>query len=617
MPLGRLRVALIRPDMTLADRDKVRGGRYWEPDEVSRAMTAADGSFVLRGVPVGTYRLHVNADGWEQAISAPFDLNTGDDLALPDIVLKRNERTIRGKVLLPDGTPCAMAYVEWPFGDDGSWVSEHTEKDGSFLIPPTQDRPVDLCAYSTTKVFGDVLVRGVLPGTEGLVLQLTEPRWIEVLVTDEHGVPIEHYELGSFLAGSVIGSTEGKDRPGGRSKALARARPTIVRIAEPGFVTTERGPFTVADAPASLTIALSPAALVHGTVRRDGEPVPDVPLRLCAVLDAPRTRHDGFPQRVGEDLAEARTDAKGEFTIGAPRAGRYVIWGRFPDQTLLDSGVLDLDPVRPVEGLVIDSQVCGTLEGHVTTTPGRESAAAQVVLSNGLPDVRPVAVGSDGSFSAEGLPPGTWWLRFAEEPGQWHEFLPAGETVEDPTQRTFEIATQRTTHVEVDLRGIEERAVTGRILLAGHAPQRWTATLLHDGAYDRTRSSSPVLADATFHVSTEWAGGHTLSLRSSGTELRDDRVDARIVIGARTVSWELATELGTLDLQGPAGSQRELRVALTGGATWITNFRFDAGGRALLDGLPRGTARIRVPGEDAVRFETTIGSDTPPRLTIP
>ncbi len=616
-PLAGLWVELIRPDLTLAERDAVRSGAYWTSDQVARARTAADGSFALRGVPVGTFRIHVDAHGWQPAISDAFDLRTADDLTLPDLVLRRNERTIRGVVLFPDGTPCGSADIEWTFDEEGIWVGGNTQDDGSFLIAPRSDRPVDLCATSNRKVLGDGLALAVAPGTDGVVLQLTEPRWIDVLVTDEQGEPIEHYELASLLAGQESGSSERTARPGGRSKALARARPTIVRVAATGRVTQERGPFTLVDAPESLTIVLTRAALVSGTVRRDGEPVAGIDLRLSPVLEAPRTRRDGFPQRVGEDLASAITDAKGEFTIGAQRAGRYVIWGRLPDQTLLESAELELDPSRPVEGVVIESQRSGTLEGHVTTRPGAESAAAQVVLSNGLPDVRPVVVGSDGTFAAEGLPPGTWWLRCAAEPGHWNEFLPTGERLEDPTLRTIEIATQRTTRIEVDLRGVEERAVEGRLRLGGRAPERWTARLHVDGPYDTRRGSAPVQADASFRLPSEWTGWHTLSLRSSGSELRDDRVDVRIAIGARTVRWELATELGTLDLQGPAHAQRELRIDLAGGTVWITNFRFDAQGRALLDGLPHGTVRMRVPGEDVVRFETTIGAVTPPRFTVP
>lgn len=80
---------------------------------------------------------------------------------------------------------------------------------------------------------------------------------------------------------------------------------------------------------------------------------------------------------------------------------------------------------------------------------------------------------------------------------------------------------------------------------------------------------------------------------------------------------ELDTQLGSLDLRGPANAQRDLRIDLAGGAVWITNFHFDAQGRALLEGLPHGTVRMRIPGEETVRFETTIGAVTAPRFTVP
>jgi hypothetical protein len=129
--------------------------------------------------------------------------------------------------------------------------------------------------------------------------------------------------------------------------------------------------------------------------------------------------------------------------------------------------------------------------------------------------------------------------------------------------------------------------------------------------------AGPIRADGSFLVASEWVGGHTLSLLSSGTERRDDRIEARVVIGAHPARFELASETGTLDLTGPANALRELRVPLTGGATWTTNFRFDAEGRALLDGLPFGAVQLRLPGDDAVVFETLLAAGSPVHFTIP
>lgn len=610
-PLAATRVELVRPDLSLAERDAIRGGVYWRVGALSVVLTLADGTFAMRGVPVGTFRVNVRPDAHEEVVTDAFDLRAGDDLVLPDLVLRANGRTIRGRVLMPDGTPCLRAELGRTFEEeDGSWIGAGLTKDGSFVISTRTDRPVDLCATAMKFELGEALVLDVPPGTDDVELRLTEPRWIDVLVVDGSGAPVEDYSLGWELAEGGRSSSDRKPRPGGVSRALVRARPWYVDVEAPGHVKQRRGPFTSADAPASLRIEVARIAMVRGVVRRDGEPAPDATVEILALYETPRIRRDALPQRAADADHSASTDASGAFAVGAQLVGRHVVVARFRDGTLLESEILDLRSGLDVDGIMLDTQRTGTLSGRVVTRPGASSEAAQIVLSNGLPQTRTIALSGDGTFDAEGLAPGTWWLRFAPEPRDRPELLPDGETVVDPTLRSFEIGTQLTTHVEVDLRDVEARVVEGRVRIDGRAPSRWTATLTPGGTHDIRPTSGPVAGDGAFRTSSEWVGGHTLSLRSSGTDRRDDRIDASVEIGARTARRDIALETGTLDARGPAIARRELRVELADGATWITTFEFDAEGRALLDGLPRGVARIRAPDNETVLVETMIGTGT-------
>lgn len=614
---AEISVRLMTPDLSLAERQDARNANFGRYDRLAGSGTDPNGSCVLRGVPIGAYRIYASADGLQQAISDAFELLQGDDLVLPDLMLARNDHAIRGRVLAPDGTPCADATIEWPMDGKDAWVGENSQQDGSFLLPSRSSRPIDVCADIEKPEVAYGYARAVAPGSTDVILQLNEPRWIDVLVTDEAGAPIEFFGLGwRHLDGRASGSTI-QTRAGGRDRVLARMRPMMVSVHAPGYAVQERGPFTIEEAPATLTIALPLAAIVRGTIRREGEPMPRTGVHLSPAWSDARTRRDGLSQRVGKSITSASTDEHGAFVLSASEAGRYVVWSRLRDSCLLESEVLQLDPQRPIDGVILDTQVTGSLEGRILRRPGAESESAQIRLSSGLPWAREVAVASDGTFAVEGLSPGTWWLRVAAEPRDRDELLPVGETVDDPTLHSVVIATQRTTHIEIDLRNLEPRVVEGVIRLDGQAPARWTAALLPESEKFMRRTAGLIGADGTFRVASEWVGGHTLSLLSSGTERRDDRIDARVVIGAHPARFEFASETGTLDLTGPANALRELRIGLAVGATWITNFRFDAEGRALLAGLPFGTAQLRTLGGDAVVFEILIAARTPTHFTVP
>jgi len=607
-PLAEIRVVLHRPDLSLAERDAARRNEYWRAGQIATAQTAGDGTYAMRGIPVGSFRMHASAEGRAPAFSDAFDLHAGDDIALPDLVSTRDEHEIRGTVLLPDGTPSTETEVEWSFGEPESWVGTRTDDDGTFMISVDPDRPVDVCAHADSTATGDALVLDVAPGTTDVVLRLPEARWMDVLVTDEAGTPIENYTLGSWLAAGRSGRSEGGAHPSGRSRAPVRARPSLVSVAAQGFVGQERGPYSTSDAPDTLTFKLSRGAVVRGVIRRDGEPADGVTVHLAPMLDVPRTRRDALAQRTGKSIGSARTRADGTFALNAERAGPHVVWASTRDGAFLESAMLSIELGHDVNDLVLDTQGTGALAGHVTTRLDARLDAAQVVLSNGLAHVCTVAVASDGSFTAPFLAPGAWRLRFAPEPRHRDEFLPEGEVLDDPTLRSFEIRVGSTTNIDVDLRDVKARGIEGSIRFGASAPARWTATLLADGVQNSRPTSAPVLADSSFRVGSEWVGWHTLSLRSSGTERRDDRIDVRVQIGASTARWELATDMGALDVTGPPNTERELRITLAGGARWVTTFRLDGEGRALLDDLAVGAATLHAPGNDAILDSTTIAA---------
>ena len=123
-----------------------RNGSRW--DWVASADTAADGTYVIRGLPAGTYRVQFyddNGNYCAEAYADAADLNSGTDIIVPattavpgiDAALAVASK-ISGRVTGPDGTtglPGIQASAYRWNGDWWDWVaSAGTVADGTYAI---------------------------------------------------------------------------------------------------------------------------------------------------------------------------------------------------------------------------------------------------------------------------------------------------------------------------------------------------------------------------------------------------------------------------------------------------------------------------------------------------
>jgi RNA polymerase sigma factor (sigma-70 family) len=606
IPLAKIWVRLTYPDLSLDDRAGAKAGTFSRPSRMGSALCAADGSFSMPGVPIGSFRVYATAEKHSASISEPFRLATGEQHVVPDLVLEDCSIAIRGKVLEADGSPAAEAEIEYTFGAEGRFVRTRAEKDGTFTlvgVPPL----VDIYARHADGDSGEAVLRGARAGESGLVLTLPPPHRFNVHVEDPSGAPVERYSLGIHCTdGTGFGGRV--QAPGGTCARIARARPFLVRVDADGFAALEQGPFTQDSVPASIEFRLPVSASVAGRLVGIGGPGNRLEVNLDALFDKPRVRADGMPQ-----LAEhgTRTSARddGSFAIGVRGSGRFLLWGdgRIGNVVFTFTKPVELSVGRPLEGLVIDVATAGSIAGHVETTLDTQGRASQVLYSCGLGDPRCERIAPDGSFRIEGLAPGTWWLRVMPDTSNSEALLPEGTRVEDSLLKRVEVAPGESTRCDFDVRGPEPCRIEGRVLLQGASSESWTAAVTpEDRWWDAHRTATPLSADGSFGLHAATFGPQILSLRSPGTPARDDVIEAHVLVPADGLHWNLACDLGTLEVEGKPAAQIQVVADLGNGTTWTTHAILDANGRATLDALPAAKLRVSVAGSKDSPVEVEI-----------
>jgi hypothetical protein len=373
-----------------------------------------------------------------------------------------------------------------------------------------------------------------------------------------------------------------------------------------GFAPVEQGPFTQENMPAALEFRLPRSAMVRGRVVRDGVPEQSLEVRLDTRLEDPRVRGDGMPQLV-EAGTRTATAKDGSFAIGAGRGGRFVLCVQGRQGALVLAQPLELELERPVEDLVVDLAAAGTIEGRVESTLATRARAAQILYSCGFGEPRCERIAPDGSYRLEGLAPGRWWLRVLPDTSSYSALLPPGTLIDDPQLRALDVTAGATMRCDFDVRGPETHCIEGRARLDDRAPAGWIATLARvERSWDAHRCADPLSAEGRFRLHAANFGTQILALRSPGTLLRDDIVEAHVNVPADGLQWSFECVLGALDLEGQPDAEFEFHADLPNGVAWTTHGKLDSTGRAALDSLPAVKAQLRSATGKASALEIEI-----------
>lgn len=606
-PIAGARVLATKPAL---DDDVANLRRMGLPNLLNcpEAKSGADGSFQIEGVPAELARAWAASDGRRWGISEPLEVPRNGvigDVVLTLVPLAADER-IEGIVLDPSGQPVPRAGVSFHYDapDRSSMSYVKSGEDGRFRIVLERKVPHDLSHTPRNKLWADVVMRAVEPGTLDVVLQVREARLLELVVRDEKGAPIEAFGYGlSTPDGRAQTWTGDQDEPhpGGRGQIAMPSTPFQIEVWAKGRARVELGPIDPAAPPEPLECTLEPVPGLSGRVLSDGTPVGGARVMLHRLV-SPDDRFDfnGFPSRLQHSAIEkTTTDADGRYLITVRDRGSYALVCDAPGHALAEVSPLEIDPRVGLSGVDVQVLAGGAIEGRVLAPTGRD--AAGIIVGINRFDCRPRTqrVGADGRYRFESLTPGAWSVTRAKaevDPGSsssssWSEAGGPSAFVTDCV-----VESGRTTVFDLDLRETFEAALVGHVTVNGEPAAGWTVALRpKDVAYFAGEPPSGVV-DPRGEVRVALPRPATYGIElvpivENGTPVRFTR-DVVIRPGDNAFTADL--ECGSLE--GTLGGDREVRVDCTaiGAAEWAFQgtLRVEAG-RFRVAHVPVGRVNVR------------------------
>lgn len=410
-PLAAARVGLLPAAFELRDPDGLRrngdDGFELQPD----VTTDADGRFVFEGVGAGSWRVWAHAEGLRYGWSELFESAPPLALELPDLVLTEFEARdrIAGRVLDPRGEPLAdqRVYVGYVSKTIEGKRSLTSGADGRFELIVASDAVYRFIVLSADGMLGAAHVDGVQPGALDVVLQLSEPRWIELDVKASDG---------SRPSGTQVKVIDPRYLYFDEKSALGMPHGDLVRVAEPAytfrlqvdapdFQSVWLGPYEPGAAPSSLEVVLEPLPRLRGVVRSSAGPVGGASIEpLSALEEGTIELNTFFVRMMRSSLRDSTAAADGSFVL----EGNGDVWLRVTAEGFAPAlagpfkiGASD----APVE---IELGRGGAIEGRVIRADGSPGEGAIVGLNCGDGFGFTLRAGPGGLYRAERLTPGAW-----------------------------------------------------------------------------------------------------------------------------------------------------------------------------------------------------------------
>lgn len=600
------------------------------PAAYEATHTDATGAFQRTGLTAGAVRVWATAEGYEDGASDVVQVAAGGDHEVR-IVLPTGGGAdeITGRVRLPDGvTATGLTVWHRHTTHEGSRVQRvPTDELGRFRIRVQSSLPHDLWAHGGPTEWDDerhvfvgeralagwngVVAEAVPPGTSNLVLTLERAPTSRIDVQDERGRPIPEVTLG-VIEGE--GNDLRMEIPWFRDveTPIRLGLPSLefyLTVAAHGYERAVYGPYTQASAPAELLVQLEPRPLLRGRALAAGEPVAGARISLHrTVADGRRIVSGGLELRMSAaPSGEATTDAAGRYELTLRSGGAYFLCARADGWAAAELGPLELDPSIDEVGLDFELVRGGAIEGHVLAPLGVDVAGWTIVASCGDPYPERRTTGPDGRYRFEGLRPGPWLVaRGGRDPSTYTE------STRNPIawSGNCEVADERTTRFDLDLRADAPAVLAGRWAFGDEAPTEWVAQLQHaDGVRLGKRADrAPIAADGTFELVAEKPGRYQLFLQ--GGELDDGGLAAIYTLeleGGENV-WSERLKTGRLTGALDPSRLSGLPIAFLVGDQ-------DAAQGTMIRPNPDGTFDALVPaGDGALRQATPELADENPLL---
>jgi hypothetical protein len=470
-PVAKVRI-MVRPTAALSGPDKV--GQV-TPSTATQGRSGADGSFrCAHRLAPGPFLVVVTSD---HQLAKPITGSLALERPIEELtVVVKNTAdvpTISGRVVDESGQPIDRAHVE-ARGNPIGWWTGYSEQDGTFTLK-ARDKAnggdVTLAVqheqFEATK-----LAKPIAWGSKDVVLTMVRGGGLTVHVHDDRNAVLTDFLVRVVRDPKRAGSEAGKIRARGpfeagfaRVPGVARGKWTVVvefpsQLAMAPVFT----PIEVTTTTATTRVDVRAAANAQRTLRVvDGadQPVAGTVVQVCLPLDGKLTEEsamlamDSWFNMSSNDRAlvlnEAPTAADGTLLLTGPRGRAVGVSVSGPGHVPVRVGDVRVDD--PAELLVRVSRGA-RLHGRVgppeavaemrrlggigsRNISGRRTSIGLVQGGKGQPWVRlpagradnRFAVGDDGSFDIDGLPPGKWQVAIHYWSSSSGRQAPAGEVV--------------------------------------------------------------------------------------------------------------------------------------------------------------------------------------------
>ncbi|HIG86454.1 MAG TPA: carboxypeptidase regulatory-like domain-containing protein [Planctomycetes bacterium] len=561
------------------------------------ALTNARGLTRLHKIPEGEIRLWAGGGEHQVVWSPSVEIRRGmltHDVVLTLGVLNR-EDFIRVTIVDPNGDPIGLARLESEYSSMmGSGSGSTTvNNEGVAVIGYRPRQPRDLHATDGKGRYGDASRKGVVGGEE-VVLQLSEPAFMELHITTESGI-LDGLKVSIYDAESGEHLTFMRNlQPGASTQRLSLpSEDFVLRVSASGHEELEVGPFKGRAAPKETSIHLGAIPGVRGLVLAAGRPVKGASVELYKLSENRRTVN-GFPSRViSSPSTSGTTDASGAFALTLRASGHYYLRVEAEGYAPGEQGPFQIDADEGLGDLQVDLSAGGAIEGRLFGPGG--IGGHIVAISRGDAKATTTRSKSDGSFRFDGLIPGAWWV------GLHDEAISSGRTSSSSSGRAF-----RESDIKVNCTVIEGQVtqftltlsvpgtnlVEGSLMLDGKPASEWSAALTEEeGAGGLSSGGLPTCtlsADGSFKLQVKQKGTYQLLLRRTNPLVL---LYSTVSIGGAPVTRHLEFQTGSLHLTGLPRMTRENPVMIfvrgtQGGITLLVAPEPGAEGSVLIEGIP-------------------------------
>jgi hypothetical protein len=399
-----------------------------------------------------------------------------------------------------------------------------------------------------------------------------------------------------------------------------------VAAGAPGWKHATQGPFEPESVPGILVFRLERATGIRGRVTVEGAPAAGARVHAHRVLGPGEAQRsdDGFHVAIdGPSLLQALAGEDGRFFLSVRSEGDWVVHAELAGRARASRGPIRSLPDSDVEGVELELERGGAIEGRVLVADGVDVRGTLVGASDGDAHVVAAKVGADGTYRFEHLAPGRWQVRRCDP-----ELFNRTESGTFPSARgapvewDVELRAGETARFDLDLRHRIPSVLTGSLRL-GEAPlDGWAASLRVGSNYARGNLDR----EGRFRIDSPEPGELDLRIYGSGAAVRP-RIQARIDLAPRASSWSLALETGSIELSGlphvseDPRSGREPRFSLVWrndeGVTWTASILASDGSPLAVAHVPAGRVELRDASAAAPLLELDIVAGRTTVATVP